>query len=152
MLRGALCSFEDIWILCWYLFNFVRKLDITDIVQRLDISKTGYLTHLVNVSDTLRYCNHFQFQEVKFASHILFRYFGIFNVIIVTSRMLTCPSCRSDSGWWRLASLGRTKLGRTLIDLFTSAQLCRYWADQDNHFYESLKFNFSLSEMEEALR
>ena len=128
-----------------------RKIDITDIVQRLDVYKTGYLTHLVQLVSSSCFLSIF-FQEVKFASHILFRYFGIFNVIIVTSRMLTCPGCRSDSGWWRLASLGRTKLGRTLIDLFTSAQLCRYWADQDNHFYESLKFNFSLSEMEEALR
>ena len=78
--RCLLLSFEVISTFCWYLIHFIRKLDITDIVQRLDISKTGYLTHLVNVSDIFLYVIHFVFQEVKFASHILFRYFGIFNV------------------------------------------------------------------------
>ena len=102
------------------IFNFIRKLDITDIVQRLDIYKTGYLTHLVIVSDIFLYFIHFGFQEVKFASQILFRYFGIFNVSIGWLYILYRLVPRSESGWWRLASVKKTKLGKTLIiDHFT---------------------------------
>ena len=116
------------------MFNFSRKLDITDIVQRLDIYKTGYLTHLVNVADNFLYFIHFALQEVKFASQILFRYFGIFNVSIGIGRLdflYRLVLLRSESGWWRLASVKRTKLGKTFIDNFT----IQYLSDQHNNFY-----------------
>ena len=135
------------------IFNFIRKLDITDIVQRLDIYKTGYLTHLVIVSDIFLYFIHFGFQEVKFASQILFRYFGIFNVSIVWLYILYRLVPRSESGWWRLASVKKTKLGKTLIiDHFTIKYLSNNKTTTTHIEVVSLKFGFSLAEMEEALR
>lgn len=91
------------------------------------------------------------FQEIKTSSHLLFRYFGIFNVRYLTLRMFT-----SDSNlcWKSLqnGSFMTTPNNTILIRAFIVFYLCyqvRYWLHNTGFIF---KERISLEELEAALR